>query len=58
MYPPRFTIEVCGTMATGNSVARLRFNGSCEDLYAEVLLPLYHQASGTYIWEDRLEVVN
>ena len=48
LYPPRFTVEACGTMATGNSVVQLRFKGSCEDLITDILLPLYHQASGMY----------
>ena len=49
MYPPRFTVEVCGTSATESSLVRLRFKGSHADLSTDILLPLYHQASGMYV---------
>ena len=49
MYPPRLTVEACGSSATESSVACMRFNGSCEDeeLYTEVSLP-HHVTSGKY----------
>ena len=40
MYPPRFTLQVCGEKATHNATAVVEFEGACEDLSTEIDLGL------------------
>ena len=42
IYPPRFTVQACGSSATGHSVARIEFKGSCEELVMEIVLSGMH----------------
>ena len=40
MYPPRFTLQVCGEKATHDTTAVVEFEGACEDLSTEIHLSL------------------
>ena len=40
MYPPRFTLQVCGEKATHDATAVVEFEGACEDLSTEIHLSL------------------
>ena len=47
MYPPRFTLQVCGEKATHDTTAVVEFEGACEDLSTEVHLSL--PTTGTHV---------
>ena len=47
MYPPRFTLQVCGDKATHDATALVEFEGACEDLSTEIHLSL--PTTGSYL---------
>ena len=50
MYPPRFTLQVCGDKATHDATALVEFEGACEDLSTEIHLSL--PTTGMYSAHD------
>ena len=49
MYPPRFTVCVTGSSATGPSSLQVKFAGSQQKLNTEIMLP-YAQREGIYAY--------
>jgi len=51
MYPPRFTLQVCGDKATHDATAVVEFEGACEDLSTEIHLGL--PTTGMHTWHSK-----
>ena len=51
MYPPRFTLQVCGDKATHDATALVEFEGACEDLSTEIHLGL--PTTGMHTWHSK-----
>ena len=56
MYPPRFTVCVTGSSATGPSSLQVKFAGSQQKLNTEIMLP-YIQREGICFVVHWLEII-
>ena len=50
LYPPRFTLKVSGNRAIRNSMVRVEFLGTCEDLSTEIPLILPETNTGSQLY--------